>query len=125
MVRGDKSLEEVPSALKEAGREVREVTVYETAEEPKLSQRVSEISKEIHGETTVWLAFFSPSSAKMVLPHIRSAGLLDRTGREVRVAAIGETTRRFLEGGGWLVDAIAAEPNAEGLFEAIRAAEDV
>lgn len=76
------------------------------------------------------MAFFSPSSAKNVLPNLSTLEIPPSTGstgkREwnVRVAAIGDTTRRYLlEEAGVRVDAVAEEPSAEGLVEAIRKAD--
>lgn len=99
---------------------------------------------------TLWLAFFSPSSAGWVLPHLQLDGLevllpqkeyqqppqqqeqsvaneaSERTeqqhhtaGRTLRVAAIGETTARYLREKGVRVDAVAEEPTALGLLRAI------
>lgn len=74
------------------------------------------------------MTFFSPSSAGMALSYLRRPGMLSSTDgsgglrERVRIAAIGEMTRRFLEDQGVEVDAVAEEPNAEGLVEAIRRA---
>jgi uroporphyrinogen-III synthase len=43
----------------------------------------------------------------------------------VRVFAIGETTRKYLLSRGVRVDAVANEPTALGMLEALRRAEDV
>ncbi len=134
VIRGDKSLDEIPSALVRAGRVVREVTVYETVEDPELGQRIDGSFESLPDKGTVWLAFFSPSSARMILPHLRRLGDMFRMNDiataagqpslQVRVAAIGETTRTFLKGEGMGVDAIAEEPSAEGLVKAMNQAHE-
>jgi len=124
VIRGDKSLEEIPTALKQAGRDVVELTVYSTTPRTDIAQSHNAVLRSIDGTgapstTPIWLAFFSPSSASYALPHIPSA-LLD-SGR-MRVFAIGETTRAYLKERGFTVHAVAGEPNATGLLSAILAA---
>jgi hypothetical protein len=167
VIRGDKSLDEIPRRLKDAGREVVEVIVYETTERAGLEDdlrsvmaqllrsgtRGEETRGEEDGRESIWLGFFSPSSAGMVLSHLHA--LLDSPTREhcailprkgtwrghvdgdhetessaeagsgdgamLRLAAIGETTRAYLESVGMEVSAVAEQPTAEGLVEAIRA----
>ncbi len=127
IIRGDRSLDEIPAALVSAGRKVRETTLYETIEHPELGRRVSAITEGLPNGA-IWMTFFSPSSAGMALSYLRRLGMLSSTDgsgglrERVRIAAIGETTRRFLEDQGVEVDAVAEEPNAEGLVEAIRRA---
>lgn len=61
------------------------------------------------------MAFFSPSSAELVLP------LLGDRLVQYRVAAIGGTTEKHLRERGVMVEAVAEQPTAEGLLEAIQA----
>jgi uroporphyrinogen-III synthase len=133
VIRGDKSTEEVQSALRAAGREVVEVVVYQTSQRPELETALrtalpeiypaqpNGLSSQLKPSTTPpapWLAFFSPSSAGMVLDLlVGSAG--------IRVFAIGETTRKYLLSREVKVDAVANEPTAQGMLEALRRAEEV
>ena len=121
VIRGDKSLDEIPLALKNAGRKVREITVYETSEHPELEQRIFQIFNNLGRSYSgmLWFAFFSPSSAGMVLPYLQSSGFLRKPSSEMRIAAIGETTKRFIEDEGLVVHAVAEGPNAASLVQAI------
>lgn len=88
--------------------------------------------------TIAWLAFFSPSSAGYVLPLLQpsvreamtiqpvSGMQVEVDGEEegggkviVKVFAIGETTRKWLESQGVRVDRVAEAPDAGGLLNAI------
>ena len=69
----------------------------------------------------VWLAFFSPSSAEMVLDCIRSLVGDEEIRSRVKIGAIGETTGQFLRDQGLEVKAVAKDPTAEGLSSAIKA----
>ncbi|WVR03342.1 hypothetical protein IAU60_000333 [Kwoniella sp. DSM 27419] len=142
VVRGDKSMDYLPDQLNSNGRRVKEVVVYSTTPAPGVSDRLASVDREGKG----WLAFFSPSGAKVVLP------LLDPTGTKAQPAApragsvpgqeeaqssrlrrlegdwtgwrvfvIGETTRRYLEDEqGIRVDAVGDSPNPGGLLAAIQ-----
>ena len=101
---------------------MQEVTVYETVEHPELEHRFEAIIADLGNLEEAWMAFFSPSSAGMVLPYLRRLGVFSRSKEAVgpKVAAIGGTTRKYLEGEGVKVDAVADEPKAEGLVAAIR-----
>lgn len=136
VIRGDKSTEEVQTALRAAGREVVEVVVYQTSQRddlgttlrtalpeiyPRSLNRALRSGSDLESSTTPpapWLAFFSPSSAGMVLDLLA----LGHAG--VRVFAIGETTRKYLLSRGVRVDAVANEPTALGMLEALRRAEE-
>ena len=105
------------------------MTVYETIEDPDLARRMSVTLEELPSHGMVWMAFFSPSSASMVLPHLRRLGLLNGTNLRaelhIKVAAIGGTTRKFLEDEGVEVNAVAEHPSAEGLSTAMKRADGV
>jgi uroporphyrinogen-III synthase len=83
---------------------------------------------EGEGGEEIWLAFFSPSSAEMVLEVIRSLETDDGMDRKdesiwlkVKIGAIGETTAQYMQDQGLEVQAVAKEPTADGLFSAIQA----
>lgn len=124
IIRGDKSLEEIPTALRQVGREVVELTVYSTTPRLDIAQSIEDALLKSSGrqasETTPqWLAFFSPSSASYALPLIPPDLL---ASDHIRFAAIGDTTRAFLIERGLTVHAVAKEPNAKALLTAIHAA---
>ena len=60
------------------------------------------------------MAFFSPSSAELVLPILG-----DRLA-QYGVAAIGATTEKYLKEHGVDVKAVAEQPTAEGLLGVIQ-----
>lgn len=125
-IRGDKSLEELPKALRQAGREIHEVIVYETREDPDFTTNLHTVLNDypITPESKIWMAFFSPSSASIVLEHLRRMPGGQQILEIGKVFAIGPTTARFLEEAGMRVDAIAREPNAEGMMEALSKADE-
>jgi uroporphyrinogen-III synthase len=132
-VRGDKSLETIQPALRDGGHTVHEVEVYRTGPSASLQRDVDNtlgyfISNITDAQPTVWLAFFSPSSAQYVLDclpsevvsAISSTASGDATAvRLTRVVAIGQTTRAFLQQRGIRTDAVARTPDAAGLAQAI------
>jgi len=117
---------------------------FEAALSPLLGLAESEItSSPAYPPPRAWIVLFSPSGAGAVLPELRRLGLLPppppppppsvpgvaETGPvaagavEVRLVAIGPTTRTFVEReGGVECAAMAATPDPEGVREAIRAA---
>ncbi|OXC71287.1 hypothetical protein AYX13_00154 [Cryptococcus neoformans] len=112
---GDKSLDEMPTALRSEGRTVNEVVVYATSARHDFQQGLRRLETTIRHKG--WLAFFSPSSAAIVMPQIKQDH-----GRWVgwRVFAIGETTKKYLEEEAKMeVHAVADRPDADGTFEAI------
>lgn len=123
LIKGDKSLEEIPTALRQAGRTVVELTIYSTTSQPHLSSDIASVLAHIpendsqHSDPghKVWLAFFSPSSAAFVLPHLP----LDFLNNRTTICVIGETTRAWVEARGIKVDAVAEEPTATGVFHTV------
>jgi uroporphyrinogen-III synthase len=81
---------------------------------------LSELGEERNG----WFIFFSPSSAGYAIQHLERLGVDLRNSKAAwtrgKVGAIGETTRKYLEGKGVKVDAVAEEPTAQGLLRAMR-----
>nr|ODO04379.1 hypothetical protein L204_00738 [Cryptococcus depauperatus CBS 7855] len=112
---GDKALDEMPTTLKGRGRHVKEVVVYKTSARKDVRQQLESIEKQI---SKGWLAFFSPSSAAVVLPFIREYRHL---WEGWKIFAIGETTKRYLEDeAGLRVHAVADKPNPEGMLAAVK-----
>jgi uroporphyrinogen-III synthase len=120
IIRGDKSLDEIPQGLASAGREFREVVVYRTTEDPELASRMRGIMGDFNEDQDVFLVFFSPSSAGYVLRYLSDIELPPFDKRtSVRVVAIGETTKRYLETQGLKVDATAEQPTPAGVADAL------
>jgi uroporphyrinogen-III synthase len=121
-VRGDKSSNDLQPMLRKAGYSVTETQVYITSANPRLEAYISEAigtlppSNSCENISPLWLVFFSPSTSEYALPHLEP---LMRSERRVKVAAIGEKTRSFLAENGVKVDAVAEEPNAAGLVQAL------
>lgn len=122
-IRGDKSSNDLQPMLREAGYSVKETQVYVTSANPKVEAYISEAINTLPtNSSSLWLVFFSPSTSGYALPHLQS---LMASERAVQIAAIGEKTRSFLVENGIKVDAVAEEPNAAGLVQALqRAARD-
>jgi uroporphyrinogen-III synthase len=143
VLRGDKSMESLQDGLRETSRTYTELTVYETSARPTLQRDISAILAQHDEGESMWLVFFSPSSAEMVIrtltstsgPQDRERGEQTNDPQEVceleerrkevlwtrfRVAAIGETTARYLVDRKISVEAVAKEPTAQGLLEAIQ-----
>lgn len=140
---GDKNSPELTDILRRDGIAYGELEVYRTCPRPDIRQRLSALLGEILVDAdqtsrpvTVWLAFFSPSSAAAVLsasPPMSSsdarpspwyehlAQALPDHGKRIdfRIAAIGKTTRLYLEQQGFERVVQAERPNAESLARAI------
>ncbi|WVQ76381.1 hypothetical protein IAR50_006046 [Cryptococcus sp. DSM 104548] len=121
---GDKSLEEMPTTLRAAGRAVKDLTVYATSPRPHIANDISSLSHSfLEPCPKGWLGFFSPSSAAIVVPLLKREEAKRWQGW--RVFAIGNTTRRYLtEDLGTEVHAVADRPNAEGTLQAILKVEE-
>jgi uroporphyrinogen-III synthase len=127
IIRGDKSTNELQDGLKKAKRTFVETTVYSTSCRQSLKSDVRSLVEDIRDKTgKPWLAFFSPSSAEMVLDHFPSSrnSSSNEYLAKCKIATIGETTTQFLVQYGMDVHAVAKEPTAEGLVSAIRAYEE-
>jgi uroporphyrinogen-III synthase len=127
LIRGDKSTNELQHGLKKAHRTYVETTVYSTSCRPSLQSDVRSLLDDIgKKEEETWLAFFSPSSAEMVLNHLPSPKESPTSGSwaSIRTAAIGETTAQFLVENMGEVHAVAKEPTAGGLLSAIQASQE-
>ena len=103
-----------------------EVIVYRTSEDPNLRQRLEGLDDK------GWIVFFAPSSAEIVLSYLVKGHdghsgtgytIKQRRMEDYRIAAIGQTTRRFLEDQGLEVDATAESPDALGLLLAMQQAD--
>ncbi|KAI0063335.1 tetrapyrrole biosynthesis uroporphyrinogen III synthase [Artomyces pyxidatus] len=128
---GDKNRDTLPRILHDGGIELDDLQVYATQGSRAFETDLQAILKlhEAEEDTPWWIAFFAPSAAAYVLPHLRvyfdilpaSAALQ----RQARIAAIGPTTGDFLRSEmGVHVDAVAERPSAEGLVRALRTASD-
>lgn len=97
-IRGEESMRSIPEAL--AGRsEVVEIVAYRTeavAIDPNLFERDFD-----------WICFFSPSGARSFLRQGGGQAL-----KRARIAAIGETTARFLRDKGFEPAFVATRPGA-------------
>lgn len=158
MLVGDKTLPTLPARLGAAGRAVTRVPVYATAEAPTLGADLEAFFAALSPPLSVspppappasvpaptpappppplWVAFFSPSSAAYVLPHLEKRARLPRAAAPlpsaadgahlspVRFVAIGGTTEKALTDAGYVVAAVAQTPDADGIVEAMLAHDD-
>jgi uroporphyrinogen-III synthase len=141
---GDKNSSELTDILQCHEIAYQEFEVYRTCPRSDIRQRLEALIEEIVAgtekaaqEITIWLAFFSPSSAEAVLlaspPSPSTEGIPSywhqqlaqdaqtNHGKRVtfRMAAIGKTTRHYLQGRGFEGVVQAERPNAECLARAI------
>lgn len=129
LIRGDKSMDEIPRALRGAKRAYRSITVYSTRSRtdiPQSTRTVLGLSTSIADYSpdrpaSLWLAFFSPSSAAFALEHLHPKVV---SSPSTRVFAIGETTAAWLTSKGITVHAMADQPTPDGMVRALREAED-
>jgi uroporphyrinogen-III synthase len=132
LIRGDKSTNELQNGLRQAKREYIETIVYATTCRHSLEDDIKTLLDTVRGEgqdgDDIWLAFFSPSSAEMVLEYMRShtenggtGGTKEGIWSKVKIGAIGETTAQFLQDRNLEVEAVAKEPTADGMASAVQA----
>lgn len=155
MLVGDKTLPTLPDRLGAAGRVVTRVAVYATAEAPALAADLGTLfaalpplpppspsapeapaapAPPLPPQPRPWVAFFSPSSAAYVLPHLAKCARLPCVSPPpsatnahlppVRLVAIGGTTEKALADAGYIVAAVARTPDADGIVDAILARDE-
>lgn len=101
--------------LEEAGFEVVINLVYETISIPDAPIRVRNVVDGLTGSTTVFV-IFSPSNLKAILPEIKSLMMQ----RDIKIIAIGPTTKKAIEESGVLVWSTCPSPTPDGLISALR-----
>ena len=134
---GDKNRDTIPRILGDAGIRLVKQQVYETCPAGDVETRLEEIIDRIfearcEGEEcpTIWFALFSPSGAKHCLGVLRTRDMLrcrrEGEGREeerpprIKLAAIGPTTKAYVEGEeGLFMHAVAASPDPLDLIRAM------
>lgn len=138
---GDKNRDTIPRMLGEAGIGLVKQQVYETCPAGDVEARLEEIIDRIfeartEGEEcpTIWFALFSPSGAKHCLGVLRTKDMLrcrrereELAAREqgelpprIKLAAIGPTTRAYVEGEeGLFMHAVASSPDPLDLIRAM------
>jgi len=113
---GDKTKDTLSNQLGKASIPLEELQVYETYPSPQLEQDIQRIC---HASRPAfdWIVLFSPSGAKLVLPHFSKESL-------PKLAAIGPTTRDYLVHTARVsCDAMADAPNPASLVKALQAAD--
>lgn len=113
-VRGARSLRVIPETLRDVA-EVVEAVVYETVAVEPDEHSLNGIKQAFAGGEIRAVCFFSPSGAEEFLRRFESF-----SPGEIKLAAIGETTARFVESQNLRVDFVAAKPTARDFaFELI------
>lgn len=121
---GEQRRDVIPQTLAKEKIPHEEITVYETSEkasfEPDLKrtlERLSELERRM-----VWIAVFSPAGCDALVRTVRAFTGRGGSGKEVRVATIGPTTRDYLRDKyGFDAHVCADKPSPEGLGEGINA----
>ncbi|KAJ9075771.1 uroporphyrinogen-III synthase [Entomophthora muscae] len=111
---GDKTRDELGSALSAASIPVEQLQVYSTYPNPNLTAMLEVAQNNIINKFD-WVVFFSPSGVDLALPMLSSSPNWINT----KVAAIGNTTKSHLESHSIHVHAVPLKPTAEQLFVAI------
>lgn len=104
---GNRSLRVIPEKLVNIA-EVKEIVVYKTVATPNERSESKEIEEKLKASKIDAICFFSPSSVEEFLerfPHFSQ--------KNIKIAAIGQTTTRFAEQKNLRADFVAAKPNAE------------
>lgn len=105
-VAGEVHRDILPRELVAAGHTVDKLVVYRTSAYDYRDQ----LAKVQEGD---WLVFFSPSHVNQALEEIKSRQM------SVKIAAIGPTTYQYLLDNQVSVDAVAEQPTAVSLLDAI------
>lgn len=108
---GNRSLRVVPDALKDVA-EVTEVIVYRTVAVEQNENELVEIKEKFACGEIIAVCFFSPSGAKEFVKNFENFSQV-----ETKIAAIGETTARFVEANNFRVDFVAEKPTAKNFAE--------
>jgi len=148
LIRGDKTLEEIPTALKESGREVVELVVYSTTARPDIQENIASVLSAIKSTASqtrsdgidVQNGLYDhtaegpdtstpdnrPASTPVWLAFFSpssAAFVLPYLPPHGRIFVIGETTRNWVEAQGLQADAVGAEPTALGMLAAMSKAD--
>jgi uroporphyrinogen-III synthase len=113
--RSDRADDRLPSALREAGANVTEITAYRTAAPVSVDPQ---ILKSIRDAKVDAIVFASPSAFRFLSECVGAAELAELSSR-VQFAAIGPTTARALREDGARVEIEATESSAAGLADSI------
>lgn len=105
-VRGNRSMRTIPRRL-EGKAKLEEVIVYRTEEselEPDIKEKVQGL---LDNDSVERVCFFSPSGVES---FVRT---FERRSREIRAAAIGETTGAAAAEAGFVVDLVSEHPDSD------------
>lgn len=105
--RGNRSLRVVPETLCNQS-EIVETVVYRTTEAETDAGKIVEIKEKLARGKFVAACFFSPSGVEEFLKKFENF-----SQNEIKIAAIGRTTARFVESQKLRVDLVAAKPTAK------------
>lgn len=108
LICGDPHRTELEEGLREHGVSVFTTILYKT----------TSVTRHLPVPTEGWAVFFSPRGVETV------ADDLSGSGGALRLAAIGQTTASAMLAAGIPVDAVATEPTAEAVLNAIATSEE-
>jgi uroporphyrinogen-III synthase len=110
---GNLKQETLEKSLKENSFEVENVEIYETVQHPELKESIERL-KDMKVE---FFVFFSPSGIKFSLPIL---GKLQMNLAEIKLIAIGPSTKKSLDENGLPCHRMCAKPMPESLLEALK-----
>lgn len=117
-LRGNRSLQIIPETLEDFA-EVKELIVYKTSATEADAKQSNKIKEKLRNKKIAAVCFFSPSGVEGFLENFAEFEQ-DKT----KIAAIGETTARFIEDRNLRIDFIAEKPSTEvfakGLIDYLR-----
>ncbi len=106
-LRGNRSLRVVPETLEKVAK-IREIVVYRTIAVEVEAEKLIEIKEKLARGKIGAICFFSPSGAEEFLKRFENF-----SQAEIKIAAIGETTARFVKAMDLRVDYVALKPSAK------------
>ncbi len=106
-LRGNRSLRTIPEMLGSFA-EIKELIVYKTSATEVDAKQSDKVKEKINSGKIAAVCFFSPSGVESFLEN-----LAEFKQDAIKIAAIGETTARFIKERNMRVDFIAENPSAE------------
>ena len=127
---GNKRRDEFTQILQQNNVHFQELIVYETKNETnelkKIIKEKFSIVFDVNNKIIkhIWLVFFSPSGIEVFYDYITQQQIKDQFekshhNKHILIATIGTTSSNKVKQYNWRVDAIAIEPNPQGLALAI------
>lgn len=108
--------EDLPRALRQAGAEVTDVSVYTVIAQKAPAERIEEITEQIRRGYIHWITFSSSSTAGSFFQQVNPALIRESA---VKVISIGPMTTQSLKSIGIEADLEAAEHTIDGMIKTL------